>query len=334
MRASEKPRSARKVLGLALGALLLASALGTRPASAAVVERIVAVVGDRPILLSEVQTRSRPFLLRIAQSAQNPAQQAAAESDMRRELLVRMVDERLEEQSADKAKLTVTPEEIDGAIANVAAQSRITPKEVYAEARKSLGLTDQEYREEIRRQLLQGKLVQLRVRSRVRVGEEDARALYSKFVKEFATEAPIELRALALRVYPGSTEVQIAERMQLAKGIVERAQKGEDFCKLVSEYTEDMETKGTCGSRGPQTLASLMPALEPVVAKLAPGQIAEPIRLGEVIAIIQLASREKLPAYEEIHDKLMQRATAEAVEKQRKLWLQEVKRSTYVDVRF
>ena len=88
-------------------------------------ERIVAVVGERPILLTELRQRARPHLYRIAASTQNPTQAAAAESEMFRELLTRIIDERLEEQAADKAHLTVTPEEVDNGIKQVAAQARI-----------------------------------------------------------------------------------------------------------------------------------------------------------------------------------------------------------------
>ncbi len=55
-------------------------------------------------------------MARIAHTSPTQAQQAAVESETYRELLDRMIDERLVEQAADKAHVTVTPEEIDQAI--------------------------------------------------------------------------------------------------------------------------------------------------------------------------------------------------------------------------
>ena len=69
----------RFVPGLALTAVL---ACGASTARATIVERIVAVVGDRPILLSELRLRARPYLLQIAQKAQPGPQRAAAESQL------------------------------------------------------------------------------------------------------------------------------------------------------------------------------------------------------------------------------------------------------------
>src|SRR6187549_2127695 len=108
----------------ALAALGVLAVAEPRPADAAIVERIVAVVGERPILLSELRQRARPHLFRIQLSTQDPTQQAAQESGMFRDLLNRMIDERLEETAADKAHLTVTPEEVDNGIRQVASQAK------------------------------------------------------------------------------------------------------------------------------------------------------------------------------------------------------------------
>ena len=46
------------------------------------------------------------------------------------------------------------------------------------------GITEQDFRDEIRRQILEGKLIELRVRPRVRVTEQDARAAYQHWVTD------------------------------------------------------------------------------------------------------------------------------------------------------
>src|SRR5262245_41886262 len=111
-------------------------------ARAVPVERIVAVVGDRPILLSELRQRGKPERLRIlAQAIQQGQLQgagaenflAAAETEMYRALLSRMIDERLEELAAAKANLSVTPEEVDRGIENLAGGAHVTAAELLAE---------------------------------------------------------------------------------------------------------------------------------------------------------------------------------------------------------
>src|SRR5688500_14953714 len=241
------------LLCAAFGLMAVAS---PREADAAIVERIVAVVGGRPILLSELRNRARPHMFRIQLQTQDPSQQAAQESSMFRDLLNRMVDERLEETAADKAHLTVTPEEVDNGIRQVAQQAKLAPKDLVAEAKRQ-GLSEQDYRDEIRRQVLEGKLIQLRVRGRVRVTDQDARAAYGHLVKQIQAESPVDLNILALAVAPGSTQQQVDAQNAVATELTRRARAGEDFCQLVQQFSMDPQTKNTCGSRGPIAINQL-----------------------------------------------------------------------------
>ncbi len=320
-----------RITGVALACF---ASLGTAPvASASIVERVVAVVGERPILLSELQHRGKPFLYRILAASPDPAQQAAHKSEMMKELLNRMVDDRLEEQSADKARITVSPDEVDNALRNVAGQGKITVAQLLAEAKKQ-GLSEQDYRDEIRRQVLEGKLVQLRVRGRVRVTEEDARASYGHWVNDMQQQQPVDIRILPLRIPPGAS-VDAAESVQkLAGEIVLRARGGEDFCALVKQYSNNGTTSQDCGSVGPQPLQNFLVPIQDAVKKMKEGQIADPIRYeNQAFLVVQLAHLPQIPSYAEVKDAMAERAYGEAMERQRKLWLAELRRGVYVDLR-
>ncbi len=326
------------VFGAALVSALAVGSVLAEPAEAAIVERIVAVVGERPILLSELRQRARPHLVRIAMQTQNPSQQAAAESEIFRELLTRLIDERLEEQAADKAHLTVTAEEVDNGIRQVAAQARLDPKILVAEAKRQ-GLTEQDYRDEIRRQVLEGKLIQLRVRGRVRVTEQDAKAAYNSYLREVAQKEPVDLRILVLAIPPGASPETAKARVVLAEELSNRAKKGEDFCQLVLEYSDDPSTKNSCGSRGPVPMQALFPELQDVARTQKPGEISAPIVFKDptgqqaVLVVQTAAAQGKTPDYEEVKEQMMERAFVDATERQRKLWLQELRRGVYIDVR-
>lgn len=324
----------RKLSRALLSTLALAAGLGLTPrAEASIVERVVAVVGDKPILLSDLRHRARPYLFRIVAQTQNRNEQAAAENQMFKELLDRMIDDRLEESAAEKARLTVTPEEVDNGIRNVAAASGLDPRALVAEARKQ-GLTEQDYRDEMRRQVLEGKLVQLRVRGRVRVSDQEARAAYSRWVRDLSDQQPVEIRLIALRLLPSMTPEEQKARHVLAEEITRRAKAGEDFCQLVEAYSDDASTKATCGSRGPQPLQTLIAPIRDVASRLGPGEVEGPIAYGQdVLLVVQLRERPDVPAFEKVKDQMLERAYGEAMERQRKLWLQELRRGVYVDVR-
>ncbi len=325
----------RRLLSLLLGsAMSLAAVTFTPNARGGIVEKVVAVVGERPILLSELRHRARPFLFRILVSTPNAAQQTAAESEMMRDLLNRMIDDRLEEQAADKARLVVTAEEIDNAIKNVAAQARVRPSDLVGEAKRQ-GLTEQDYRDEIRRQLLEGKLVQLRVRGRVRVTEQDARAAYTHWVKDMQEQNPVELRILALRIGAGAPDEQIKAREALAQDIVMKVRAGEDYCKMVSAFSDDNRTKPNCGSAGAQPMANLLAPLQDYARTLKEGEVGDPLRIGQdAILVVQMGPHTQIPPYEQIKDQMTERAFSEAMERQRKLWLDELRRGVFLEVRY
>lgn len=309
-----------------------------KPADASIVERVVAVVGERPILLSELRFRARPHLYRIALSTNNATAAAAQESEMFRELLGRLIDERLEEQAADKAHLTVSLEEVDNGIKQVAAQQNMQVKDVIAEAKRQ-GLSEQDYRDEIRRQVLEGKLIQLRVRGRVRVTEQDGRTAYNNFMRQYQKESPVDLRILVLQVAAGSSPQQMNARQVLGEELSRRARAGEDFCQLIDNYSEDPSTKHACGSRGPVGRGQLFPELAKVADQLKPGETSAPLVFRDpngntAVLVVQLNTKQPaLPPYEQIKDQMMERAFVEATERQRKLWLQELRRGVYIDVR-
>ena len=301
---------------------------------ASIVERVVAVVAERPILLSDVRQRARPFLFRILATTAGAPQRAAHETEMFRELLNRMIDDRLEEHAADQAHLAVTPDEVDRALKNVAGQAKVTVSELMAEAHRQ-GLSEQDYRDEIRRQVLEGKLIQLRVRGRVHVTEQDALMSYDRWVRDYEAQPPVDVRIISMRIPPGATDVVIDAQVKLAEQIVARARHGENFCKLVKQYSASASTiHPACGSTGPQPMDALQAPIQEAIRGLKEGDTAEPMRFGnDAILVVQLGKQPKAPPFEEVRDAMSERALGEAMERERKRWLQELRRGVYVDVR-
>ena len=114
---------------LLAGIISLILWISASSSQAAVIERVVAVVGDHPILMSELRQRARPFLLEIHSKIPTEAQRAAAESETLRQMLQRMIDDQLEAQAAAKMRIRVEAEEIDKAIARLARMQDNTVQE-------------------------------------------------------------------------------------------------------------------------------------------------------------------------------------------------------------
>lgn len=329
------------ILAVAAGAL----AGHARPAHAVSVERVVAVIGDRPILFSELRRRARPFLLQIISRVPPGPQQAAAESQIYKELIQKMIDDELEAQAADKAKISVSSDEIDNAMRNIATAQGISIPDLLKSAQRS-GLSEADYREELRRQILEGKMLQLRVKGRVRITDEDVKAMYERTVREEKKRREFHAAWVVLRVLPDSSPAAVAERQELAQKIVAAARKGEDFGALAKQYSDDTATRDSGGDLGirapqgsPQATAgrrpTLAPELDAAVAALEPGQITDPIRVADALVIIQLQERQasRYRSFEEAKPEMLQRLQTEILEKAKRKWLDELKGRTHLDVR-
>jgi peptidyl-prolyl cis-trans isomerase SurA len=319
--------------------------LTPRPAHAVVVERVVAVIGDRPILLTELRARAKVFLLEIAKKMPPGPQQAAAESQIFKELIERMIDDELEGQAADKAKITVTSVELDKAIGDLAAQQGSTVQDLVRSAQRS-GLSEQDYRDELRRQLLEGKMLQLRIGDRLRITEEDLKGMFDRTLREERKRREYHPRWIVLHLPPGSTADALSEREGLAREIAKRVRAGEDFGELARRYSDDSATRQLGGDLdvyapqgAPQVQSgrrhALAPALDAAVQNLEPGQITEPIQVADALVIVQLVERQPshYTTYEAAKQEMFLRLRAEKLEKAKRRWLEELKSHTHIDVR-
>ena len=332
----------RKLL-LAVVFVASAAVLTVAPlARATIVERVVAIIGERPVLWTELLHRALSGRVQIRTQTRDANVISVQEQEMYKELLDRMIDDRLEEQQADKAHISVTPEEIDRGIANIASQAQaqqsraVTVADVLEEVQRR-GLTEQDFRDEIKRQILEGKLIELRVRPRVHVTDQDALSAYQHWIKEVRDQETVDVRVLALRVPAAASQRQLDDRIELARELAQRARGGEDFCKLVEKYSDDLSSRPSCGSRGPQPFGSLLPAIQDAVRSTKAGGVSDPIpvNLGqeEAIVLVMPLGAARVPTYAEVKDDMMQKALIDGLERARKQWLADLRRNVYIDVR-
>lgn len=319
---------------LLAGIISLILWISASSSQAAVIERVVAVVGDHPILMSELRQRARPFLLEIHSKIPTEAQRAAAESETLRQMLQRMIDDQLEAQAAAKMRIRVEAEEIDKAIARLARMQDTTVQELLSEVLRS-GMTAQEYRNEIRRQLLEGKLLELRVKGQVRITEEDMRALYHRLTREERRTLGYAPQWIVLRIPPDASAEVKAQRRALADEIAREARTGKDFSQLARRYSDDSTSRQQGGHLGMRKPGELEVAIERVAIALEVGEVSAPFRFADALIVMRVVEREqsRLGTYEQARNQLAQRVYAEKLETAKRRWLDNLKRSVHIDVR-
>ncbi len=322
-------RPGRRLRSVLLGgALFVATLLPATNARATVVERVVAVVGDRAILMSDLRERAVPFLVRIQNEVPVGAQRAAAISQVYTQLLERLIEEELLVRAARRAKLSVTEQEITAAIERVAKQNKISAERLLAEAVAN-GMTEAKYRDELRRQLLDARLTSLRIQGQVRVRDEDLRATYRAIVLK---ERQKQRYTASWIVLDGSSASTSAD---LAAELAQRVRVGESFEALARGFSLDPSTRGRGGALGQLQPGQLAPSLDKVALALDVGEVSAPIRVGTRLVLLKLTSREatQLPSFNEARAELQERVYSDKMAKARKRWLDGLRRQTHVEVR-
>lgn len=321
--------AARTTLTRLLAPALAAGLLLSTTAQATVVERIVATVGERAILLSDLKRRSEPFMLQVQQSVPAGAQRNAAISQVYKAVLQKIVDEELMEKAALLAKVTITPTEIDEALKRVAQQNKITVEQVVAEAERA-GMSESKYREELRRQLLEAKLLNVRLQGRIRITEEDLRAAYQKLEVEERGQLSVKLGIIVIRGANHSAE----EARKLANTAAARARQ-EDFASVARALSEDATSRANGGAMSKAQPAQLPPDIARTSLNLAVGQVSQAFKVGGDFVIVKVVERDEsnMPDFESAKRELSERVYMDKMAQARRSWLDNLRRQQHVDVR-
>jgi peptidyl-prolyl cis-trans isomerase SurA len=325
------PRFRALVAAVLLG---VATLLAAATASAAVVERVVAIVGEKAVLLSDLRNRAQPFLLRIHQQLPAGAQRNAAISQVFRDVLNRMIDEHLEQTAANRARIVVTSEEVDAAIGRIADQNGIPVEELVNEAVRS-GMSEKEYRREIRRQVLDAKLMNLRLQGRIRVTEDDLRSEYRAIVSSERKRLAFRVAWITLKMPNDARTEQLAKIRAYGERLARQARTGTDFSALAREHSTDEQTRDVGGLLPRMKPGQLPPALDRVVQAMDIGEVSSPVRVGDRLFVINLIEREEsqLPSYEEAQMELQNRVYLRKMDEARRRWLDQLRRRTHVEIR-
>ena len=322
-------RRSRLILtGLGLG-LLVAHA-----AQATIVERVVAVVGERAILLTDLRQRATPFLLKVHAEPLPAAQRNAAISQVYRATLERMVEEELEQRAAAQAKITVSSEEIDQALRVIASQNGIQPEQLIDEAGRQ-GMSETQYRAELRRQVTQQKMANLRLQGRVRVTDDDIRSTYQRLLMQERSQLDFRAAQIVIAIPPGADKATIQRKREFASTLQRRANGGEDFAGLVAQYSDDQASKKFGGLLPTQKPIEQPESMARAVMNLDLGRTSRPIRHGNSFVLLKLIERapSSLPPFEDAKAQLRERVYMEKMGAARRQWLESLKRRTHVEVR-
>jgi len=147
----------------------------TAPAHAEIIDRIVAVVNDSAITLSELDAATAG----LGGIKGDDKEKKKRIIETKSQVLDQIIEKKLVEQASNKAGITVSEKEIDNAIEDVKQENNLGHEELLSALAKS-GLTYKNYREQLKEQIRQVKFINKEFRSNIKISRDDVEAYYQQ----------------------------------------------------------------------------------------------------------------------------------------------------------
>jgi peptidyl-prolyl cis-trans isomerase SurA len=260
------------------GALFLSgSAARGQATKGAVVEEIVARVNNQIITLSDYQKASAGLRQEASQDCQNcsPMQIQGEVDKKQKDLLRDMIDQQLLIERAKDMDVSVETDLVKR-LDDVRKQNNLNTLEELEKAVESQGIVWEDYKTQLRNQLLTQEVIRREVGGRMNIGSDEIKKYYDGHKDDFNRKEQVDLQELFLSTENKNPEEIEAVRTR-AQDLHNRLVKGEDFDQLVKRYSEG-STAQQEGDLGAFEKGQLSPQLEEAVFPLEKNQFTDVIQ--------------------------------------------------------
>jgi len=306
------------------------------PLSAEIVDRCVAVVNDDVITLSEVNEAGLPIFRRVAEQTP-PDQLQEVLKQARASVTEKLIEKKLLLQEAKKYNITVTEEEVDMALQRILASNNASMEQFHKQL-ADMGLNEKQYKEDLKDQILSSKVVNMAVRSKVIVPEEEIIDYYDMHYTEQVGDGGYYILQLGItwNKNDDTTDPDAAKKEAKEKALRIRslAVSGKDFKELAREYS-DLPSAADGGDIGVFREKEMASVMRNAVVGLQPGQVSEIVETSSGYQIFKLLSSQegqivtKVP-YESVKEEIQETLYQQKMQDLYKNWIKEIREQAYI----
>lgn len=318
------------VVGISLGlGTMLPACKGTTAPSA----NVWAVVNGKEITREEVEKYYRNVVQSDAQQ-QSPSPEEA--NSLKLNILDELINNEILLERARKMGLEASDGEVEDKFTE--RKSPFTEDEFQRQL-KERGMTVDDVKRELRRQLSIQKLMNREVNAKVSITDADIKEFYDKNRGQFNVPeqqfrmAQISVTAQRdpnLRNRKNDDAATDADARRKAAALLQRIRDGADFAQTAMDYSEDGATAANGGDLGyvpESSLNQMPPDLRRVVTGLRPGDVSNVLVMGGTYRILKMIAREA-PGQRDLNDPQVQQLIREGLKNRKEQLL----RAAYMSV--
>src|SRR5574337_1317459 len=318
---------------LLLGMAILYGVLTASVAHGVILDRVVAVVNDDVITLTEVQEEGLQTIRRIVRDTMGMEREQQLRST-ERQILDELILRRLQLQEAKKEKIEAAPAEIQSTIEELKKRNGLASDEELRAALSRELLSEEQFRRGIADQVVLTKLVARRVRSKVVVLDEEVQQYYEQQQAQFRDMSQFKMRHLLVAVPKGSTPSEVSR----AKRRIEEAQalikSGTDFSSVAQQYSEG-PLAASSGEVWMMRRGELAPELEQAALALPIGQASDIITTpaGFHITVVEERVPGRVLPFDQVKEQIRTILFVRKAEATFKEWIEGLKTKANVEMK-
>lgn len=245
-------------------------------------DRIVAIVEDDVILARDLAREEAVIKQRIAASNS----QMPPDYVLRKQVLEKMIIDKLQRQLAERAGVTVSEEMLNGSAEDIAQRNRMTMEQFRAEI-ESQGITYKAFLENLRNEIIVNQLRAREIGTRVKVTDREIDHYIETQGKIGDQAIQYHLGHILLAVKENASASDVQKAQSKANELVEKLNAGQDFSETAISQSNDANAlKG--GDLGWRTIADIPSLFTDVVKDMKRGDVAGPIRSPSGFHIVKM----------------------------------------------
>ncbi|MEQ1528725.1 MAG: peptidylprolyl isomerase [Methylococcales bacterium] len=245
-------------------------------------DRIIAVVEEDVILDRELQQEVAAIEERIrAGNAELPPAYI-----LRKQVLERMIVDKLQRQLAEKAGINVTEEMLTSSASDIARRNNMSLKE-FKEQLEGQGMPYQSFLANMRNEIIVNQLRGREIGGRVKVTDREIEHYLETQDKIGEVGVQYHLGHILIAVKEAAASADIQKAKAKADALVEKLRAGQDFSQTAISNSDDANAlKG--GDLGWRTINDVPTLFTEAVGKLRQGELSDPIRSASGFHIIKI----------------------------------------------
>jgi peptidyl-prolyl cis-trans isomerase SurA len=302
------PRGRRLAAGLALAVLASAP-----PAGAVVVNRIVATVDGEPITSYQVDSFVRANV--------HGADPATLSPEDRKKIVNMLVNDTIVDLESSKLGVGASNDEVNAYIEQIKKQNNLDDEKLAA-ALKQQGLTLDQYRVQVKKEIQRSQLLARNVRSQVNVTPEEVQRYYDEHKAQFSQADAVTVRQIFFAVPHDPDPASLKALSDKAKRAYARLQSGESFESVARSMSEGPDA-AQGGLLGTMKKGEMRPELEQVAFSLREGQYSQPVQSPYGIHILYVEKRDTGDAvpFDTVKEQIKEHLYAQATEQRFQQWV-------------